>query len=90
MKNGLIRLQDEMGRITRWPKKQAEKLAVLRYIQSKFESDKEYTEPQVNAVIEHWHTFGDYALIRREMFENYLLDRSDDCRKYWIRRQAEP
>jgi hypothetical protein len=77
-------LKDKNGKITRWPKKKIEKLEVLKYINSKFELGKKYSEQQANEIISIWHTFGDYALIRREMFDNYLLERTPDGREYWI------
>jgi hypothetical protein len=48
-------LIDENGRITRWPKKKNEKLEVLKYIRTKFETDKKYSEKEVNEVIQKWH-----------------------------------
>jgi hypothetical protein len=75
---------DDKERITRWPKKKAEKLEVLKYIQSKMNTGIKYSEKQINEIIEKWHCFGDYALIRRELFDNYLLERTKDGREYWI------
>jgi hypothetical protein len=77
-------LKDAKGRIFRWPKKKAEKIEVLKYIKTKFEIGKQYTEKEVNELIMEWHTFGDYALIRREMYDNFLLERTPDGRRYWI------
>jgi hypothetical protein len=82
-------LKDKNGKIVRWPKKKIEKLEVLKYINSKFEIGKKYSEKQVNEIINNWHTFGDYALIRREMFDNYLLERTQDGKEYWIENSSK-
>ncbi|NMB65952.1 MAG: DUF2087 domain-containing protein [Spirochaetes bacterium] len=75
---------DQNGIIIRWPKKKEEKLEVLHYIQSKFEKGHDYTEAEVNAIIMNYHSFGDYALLRRELYDNYLLNRTADGKKYWV------
>jgi hypothetical protein len=79
-------IKDLNGIIYRWPKRKEEKMAVLKYMQSKFEKNKIYTEREVNEIIRKWHSFGDFALIRREMYDNYLMDRTPDCKKYWIQK----
>ena len=75
---------DKDGKVMRWPKKKSDKLEVLRYIQGKMEPGRTYTEKEINGIIEGWHCFHDYALLRREMYDNYLLERSPDGRAYWI------
>jgi len=77
-------IKDSNGIIYRWPKRKEEKLAVLVYIKSKFEKDNIYTEIEVNKIINEWHSFGDHALIRRELIVNSLMNRTPDCTKYWI------
>ena len=54
------------------------------YLNTKFEEGKEYSEKEVNELIDKWHNFKDYALLRREMFDHYLLERTKDGKKYWI------
>lgn len=74
---------DAQGRLSRWPRKKVEKLLVLRYLSSKFAEGRVYGEPEVNAVIMALHTFGDHALLRRELYDNFLLHRTPDGRSYW-------
>src|SRR5574344_2330978 len=83
------RIVDTDGKITRWPKKKEEKMEVLRYLNSKIDRNKIYTEKEVNNIIKQWHTFNDYALLRRELYDNFLLERTDDCRKYWIEEKID-
>jgi hypothetical protein len=78
-------LLDENGKVKRWPKKKEEKIEVLKYLNTKFEEGKQYSEKEVNEILNKWHNFSDYALLRREMFDNYLLERTRDGRKYWIK-----
>ena len=77
-------LLDEDGRIKRWPKKATEKQFVLEYLKSKFSSRRKYTEKEVNSIISEWHLFEDYALLRREMYDRYLINRTNDGREYWV------
>ncbi len=72
------------GIIIRWPKKLHQKIMVLKTIQGKFEKDRTYNETEANEIINSWHSFRDHALLRREMFENGMIYRTPDCRKYWI------
>jgi hypothetical protein len=71
-------------KVTRWPKKNHEKQFVLEYLQSQFAKEKRYPEKDVNAILQQWHLFNDHALLRREMFERGLMNRTRDGREYWI------
>jgi hypothetical protein len=71
------------GRIRRWPKKEVEKHFVLEFMRSKFIEGKKYTESEVNDTLTEWHAFNDHALLRREMFEHGLINRTRDGRAYW-------
>jgi hypothetical protein len=73
----------EGERIRQLPAKGAHKLFLLKYLASKFENGKEYTEGQVNAIIDDWHTFGDYFILRRELIDSGLLKRLPNGSKYW-------
>jgi hypothetical protein len=72
------------GIVTRWPKKQNERRAVLEYIRSKIEKGRTYTENEINELIDKWHSFGDHALIRRMMYDFFLIERAEDGSKYWL------
>ncbi|MCK8060162.1 MULTISPECIES: DUF2087 domain-containing protein [unclassified Fusibacter] len=74
---------DDQGRVKIWPSKQAKKKAVLRYLSSKFDFDKDYSEKKVNELIVQWHTFGDYFLLRRGLIELRLLQRTKNGAEYW-------
>ncbi len=80
---GVEKFLDEDGRIKIWPAKRDYKFEVLKYLASKFQCGKDYKEKEVNDIIEKWHTFGDYFLLRRGMIENKLLLRTKDGSRYW-------
>jgi hypothetical protein len=73
----------EGEQIRQLPVKEAHKLLVLKYLASRFETGVAYTEAQVNAMIDDWHTFGDYFVLRRELIDSGLLKRLPNGSKYW-------
>jgi hypothetical protein len=81
----LQRYLDEQGRVKEWPSKRNRKYQklVLEYLALKFEVGVTYTEKEVNTLLNQHHSFGDAALLRRELFENKLIDRKRDGSAYW-------
>ncbi len=77
------RFLDEQGRIKIWPSKQEMKRAVVLYLSEKFQTGVVYTEKEVNAIINEWHTFNDYFLLRRGLIDYKLLLRARDGSSYW-------
>ena len=77
--NGLL---DEDGRVKVWPKKQSRKSAVLVYLATKFEDNRIYTEKEVNAILNDWHLFNDYFILRRSLIEARLLTRDHYGKEY--------
>ncbi|HEX3029231.1 MAG TPA: DUF2087 domain-containing protein [Clostridia bacterium] len=74
---------DQENKIKVWPSKKDKKLEVLSYLSTKFESGRSYTEKEVNQVIESWHTFGDYFLLRRGLVDYHFLSRTKSGSSYW-------
>lgn len=85
----ILQFLDESGRLIRWPKKKTDKLNVLKYLQGKFEINIRYSELEVNNLLIKWHTFNDHALLRRELFDKSFLNRTPDCREYWLNTAAD-
>jgi hypothetical protein len=56
------------------PAKRSKKLIILRWLTERFEPGVDYPESQVNAMLKVAHE--DFATLRRELFDSYLLDRS--------------
>lgn len=78
----LRRLFDEEGRLTRWPAKLKKRLIALDWFAQHFHFDREYSEPEVNGLLNRLHTFGDWAILRRELFDRGYLDRDPDGTRY--------
>ncbi len=78
----LQKLLNTEGQVLRWPTKPKEKTLVIEYLASKFLFDQDYSEQDVNQVLNQWHTFSDWALLRRELFERGFLDREKNGSSY--------
>jgi len=76
---------DDKGKLKSMPgKKQKKKLeAMLIYLATKFDFDNEYTEMQVNEIINAQTAFRDPATMRRLMWGSGLLKRTLDGTAYW-------
>ena len=75
---------DERLRLTALPAKQRKKLPALYYLAGKFEPARDYSESEVNDLLDTWSTFHDPAALRRELFNHCLLNRTDNCARYWL------
>ena len=80
--NELKSFLDEQGRLKSYPAKRKRQICSLIYLASKFERDKLYTEKEVNQVISNWHTFNDWALLRRDLLDSRFLSRKPDGSEY--------
>ena len=76
-------LLDESDSVIRWPKKPSQKQVVIEYLSTKFDSDKNYSEKEINLILEQSHSFNDIALLRRELIGRGFLSRKDDGSQYW-------
>lgn len=79
----LRRFLDRDARITTWPSKQKDQQAVLDYLLAKFTLGQDYTEAQVNALLNTWHTYGNPAYLRRSLVDTGLLQRAGNGARYW-------
>lgn len=77
---------DDTGRLRQWPSKRSDKLLVLAYLVTKFDFDDVYSEPEVNELLKQWHTFNDWPLLRRELYEQGFLERNLDGSDYHVKR----
>lgn len=68
-------------KLNRLPSKQKQKVVVLKRISEQFDIDKEYTEKEINEIIES--IYDDYVTIRRYMIEYGFLKRTNDGTTYW-------
>lgn len=71
------------GPIHTFPSKEKRKIIVLQQIMTNFEAGKEYLEKELNAILKP--IFTDYVTIRRYLIEYGFMERTDDCKLYWIK-----
>lgn len=77
---------DDEGRLKNWPSARNRKglqTTALDFLASKFEVGKDYTEKEVNELLNRFHTFGDPAMLRRELYQRGSLGREKDGSRYW-------
>ena len=77
------KLINEVAEIVRWPKKLSDKQFVIKWLSMKFKSEKQYSEKDINKIIEEHHSFDDIALLRRELISKNFLERKNDGSIYW-------
>jgi hypothetical protein len=77
-----LRVFDAQGRLLRWPSKRAEQVLALWCLWMAFDGKRRYSEREVNEVINTHHTFGDHCLLRRELVEMKLLERTPGGEQY--------
>lgn len=74
---------DPEGRLKNWPSKRALKNIALQFLAEKFIQHRFYSEKEINAILNSAHIFSDPALLRRELYEAKILNRTLNCQLYW-------
>ena len=67
-----------------YPARYKYKIPALFYLASKFEPGRKYSEKDVNQILRNWHTFEDWAMLRRELYDRRFFNRETDCSVYWL------
>ena len=75
---------DDEGRIKQWPAASKTKIAVVGYLAGKFDKNRVYNEKEVNEIINEWHTFNDYFLLRRSLIDFKFMGRTRNGTEYWV------
>ena len=78
----LLRHFDPVGRLLRWPAKHSEQQPCLWLLWSHIPARRVMNEREVNEHLNAQHSFGDAALLRRQLCDMGLLVRTPDCREY--------
>lgn len=73
---------DNVGHLISFPAKHKKKLIALWYLAEKIEADRQYTESEINALLDEWTLFHDPATLRRELYNKRLLNRTTNCSSY--------
>lgn len=79
-KNGLD------GGIESFPSKEKRKIIILQQIITRFSDNEQYSEKEVNDVLKS--VYSDYVSLRRYLIEYGFMDRSTDCRTYWVNKKS--
>ncbi|NJP05437.1 MAG: DUF2087 domain-containing protein [Chloroflexaceae bacterium] len=79
----LKRFLDTQARLVVWPSRHKDKILVRAYLATHGITGYQYTEKEINQVLNQWHTFGDWALLRRYLVDYGFLQRTSDGRTYW-------
>lgn len=79
----IARLLDRRSRLKHMPVRPASKRLVLLWLAAKFEHHRDYSEREVNGILDDSHTFGDHTRLRRELCDARLLGREPDGSRYW-------
>ena len=71
------------GRLISLPAKHKKKLLALWYLAWKLDAGRRYTESEINDLLDTWTLFHDPATLRRELYNQQLLNRAVDGSGYW-------
>ncbi|MBK9748248.1 MAG: metalloregulator ArsR/SmtB family transcription factor [Chloroflexi bacterium] len=70
------------GRLTNLPRQQKRLMPILRWLASKFEVDRLYTEREINAILKDAYAH-DFVSLRRDLVDFKYLRREANGTKYW-------
>jgi hypothetical protein len=79
----VLRDHTSAGRLTHLPTKQTKLLVILRWLATRFEPDKRYSEPEVNVILKAVYA-ADYVELRRDLVDFGYLRRERGGGKYWL------
>jgi Uncharacterized protein conserved in bacteria len=66
-----------------FPSREKRKIVVLRKISTLFESNTKYTEKELNEILKS--VYSDFATIRRYLIEYGFMERTIDCKEYFLK-----
>ncbi|UTR05865.1 DUF2087 domain-containing protein [Alkalihalobacillus sp. LMS6] len=72
------------GKMTVFPRKEKKKLVILRYLMNDFEFDRNYSEKEVNQILQR--TYDDFVTLRRYLIEYGFMKRDTEGSQYWKNR----
>lgn len=81
---------DEEGRLLRWPGRGALQELCLWVLWSRVPPRQVFTEREISDLLTSWHRFGDYALLRRALYDFRLVQRGMGGRDYKRIEQKPP
>lgn len=85
----VLRQHTRNGQLLRIPTKLKQTKVILRWLVTLFETDKLYSEKEVNEIIKSVHK-DDFVTLRRELIDFGWLRRSKDGTQYWVPGDKQP
>ncbi|AOY74639.1 DUF2087 domain-containing protein [Clostridium formicaceticum] len=70
-------------RLKTFPKKEKKKIVILTKISEQLEHGKRYTEKELNQILKE--IYDDYVVIRRYLVDYGFMERTNDCKEYWLK-----
>lgn len=64
-------------------KKEKKKVIILTKISEQLEHGKRYTEKELNQILKD--IYDDYVVIRRYLVDYGFMERTNDCKEYWLK-----
>ncbi len=63
--------------------REKKKIIILKKISEEFDRDKRYAEKEVNKILKD--VYDDFATIRRYLIEYGFMERTNNCKEYWLK-----
>ncbi|MCT4597117.1 MAG: DUF2087 domain-containing protein [Vallitalea sp.] len=82
-KNTIKNYMNEEGALKTYPAKAKKKIIILQEITKNFSKGKTYSEKELNRILKR--IYEDYATIRRALIEYGFIERTNDCKSYWVK-----
>ncbi|WP_139905128.1 DUF2087 domain-containing protein [Clostridium thermarum] len=76
-------LPQENLKLKKFPAREKKKVIVLKKIAGAFIPKKRYTEQEVNDILKS--IYDDFVTLRRYLIEYGFMERTKDCKEYWIK-----
>ena len=64
-------------------KREEKRLLIMKTVIQQFEKGKRYTNKEVDDILQQ--IYHDYVTIRRSLVDYGFMDRTGDCREYWVK-----
>ncbi len=77
-----LRVFDQDGLMTRWPKKTSVQALCIAWFWSRLPAKTDLSEADVNAILQDTEDFGDHVLIRRSLVDHGFVTRALDGSTY--------
>lgn len=77
-----LRVFDDVGLMTRWPKKTSVQALCLAWFWSQLPAKRDLTEQEVNAALMQSEAFGDHVLLRRSLIDHGMAKRTPNGKTY--------